>query len=564
MRDTTMNKKTTVRRTIRLGRWTVVLAIVWTAIIGISLAWNLHEQERVTEEVARTQARAGFEKDVLYRRWNAMHGGVYVPATDTTTPNAHLNVPERDIQTPSERALTLVNPAYMTRQVHELGAQTNGVQGHITSLDPIRPENGPDPWETAALEAFERGAPEHSSIEEFRGEPHLRLMRPLMTEKGCLKCHAAQGYQEGDVRGGISVSVPMAPLWTIARATVLSTTMWHGFFWVLGLGGIGLSYRHLRARIRERDRAEAELETTHRKLVQSARLAGMAEVATDVLHNVGNVLNSVNVSAQLLNEKVRRSLVTELAKVNVLIDQHAEDLGTFITSDERGKHLPEYLRELSRQLDGERDSMSEEADALMKNVEHIKEIVNRQQAYATTSGVTVSVSLSDLVEDALKTNDASFLRHNDTVLREYEEMPQVTTDRHKVLQILVNLISNAKQSLAAADADEKRLTLRVVRCHEDRVTVEVEDNGIGIPADNLSRIFQHGFTTKKEGHGFGLHSSALAAKELGGALTAYSEGPGEGAKFSLTLPIASAQEPDQEDKQDRTVDLSREVSTAIC
>jgi len=160
-----------------------------------------------------------------------------------------------------------------------------------------------------------------------------------------------------------------------------------------------------------------------------------------------------------------------------------------------------------------------------------------QQSFASTSGVTMPVSLTDLVEDALKTNDASFLKHDVELLREYEELPQVTTDRHKVLQILVNLIGNAKQALAASQSNERRLTLRVVRSCEDRVAVEVEDNGIGISSDNLERIFQHGFTTKKEGHGFGLHSSALAAKELGGTLSVRSDGPGKGATFKLELPL---------------------------
>ncbi len=273
------------------------------------------------------------------------------------------------------------------------------------------------------------------------------------------------------------------------------------------------------------------------KLVETSRLAGMADVATGVLHNVGNVLNSVNVSGQLVAEKVKNSRVTGLAKANALIEQHADDLAMFITGDEKGKLLPDYLRGLSTQLHAERDFVLEEIGGLMESVEHIKQIVSMQQSFASTSGVTMPVSLTDLVEDALKTNDASFLKHDVELLREYEELPQVTTDRHKVLQILVNLIGNAKQALAASHSNEKRLTLRVVRSCEDRVAVEVEDNGVGISSKDLSRIFQHGFTTKKHGHGFGLHSSALAAKELGGTLSVRSEGLGQGATFKLELPL---------------------------
>jgi signal transduction histidine kinase/ActR/RegA family two-component response regulator len=267
----------------------MVLTVAWTAIVGVSLAWNLHDQVRSATEEARTLARAGFDRAVLYRRWNAMHGGVYAPATEQTIPNPYLDVPDRDIETPSGRKLTLINPAYMTRQVLELGAQTNGIQGHITSLKPIRPENAPDPWETAALEAFERGEAERSSIEIFRGEPHLRLMRPFITEKGCLKCHASQGYQLGDVRGGVSVSVPMAPLRAVRRDSMLLIAAWHGGIWFLGLVGIGLSYRHLRARVRERKQAEkrlqqrtAELEDIRQALTDQSALLAEAMVAGDM------------------------------------------------------------------------------------------------------------------------------------------------------------------------------------------------------------------------------------------------------------------------------------------
>ena len=246
------------RQALGLGWYAGFLAIAWSVVVGASLMWNMREQREATLEAAKTQARAAFEKDVLYRRWNAMHGGVYVPVTETTPPNPQLKVPERDIETPGGRALTKVNPAYMTRQVHELGAERTGIQGHITSLNPIRPENAADPWETSALLAFENGEVEYDSVEVLRGEDYMRLMRPLITEKGCLKCHAVQGYSEGDIRGGISVSVPMAPLWAIGHAAAVSAGMLHGVLWLLGLGAILLTARHIRQRIRSQRRSEKE------------------------------------------------------------------------------------------------------------------------------------------------------------------------------------------------------------------------------------------------------------------------------------------------------------------
>lgn len=215
-----------------------ILAVVWTVVIAASLIWNVAQARHNTLETARIQARVAHGKDVIYRRWNAGHGGVYVPVTEVTQPNPYLtDVAERDITTPSGTLLTLMNPAYMTRQAHELAENEQGVRGHITSLKPIRPENAADPWETGALQAFENGETEVSSVEEMEGIEYMRLMRPLITEKGCLKCHATQGYQEGDVRGGISVSILMDPLWAILRMQELTLGAGHVLMWLLGLGG---------------------------------------------------------------------------------------------------------------------------------------------------------------------------------------------------------------------------------------------------------------------------------------------------------------------------------------
>ena len=194
-------------------RFVVLLAVLWSVVVALSAAWNLYEERLASLRRMGAEARSAFNKDLVYRRWAAGHGGVYVPATEDTPPNPYLaHIKERDLVTPSGRQLTLVNPAYMTRQVHELALEQYGIRGHITSLNPLRPENTPDPWEAEALRMLEKGAEEEViSREEIEGEPFLRLMRPLMTEEECLKCHAGQGYKLGELRGGISVSIPLAP-----------------------------------------------------------------------------------------------------------------------------------------------------------------------------------------------------------------------------------------------------------------------------------------------------------------------------------------------------------------
>ena len=289
--------------------------------------------------------------------------------------------------------------------------------------------------------------------------------------------------------------------------------------------------------ITARKQAEKDLEEAHSELVESSRLAGMAEVAADVLHNVGNVLNSINVSTTVIREKVTNSELANLEKVASIINEHIDDLGTFLTEDPQGKHIPVYLTEVSKCLKDEQTYIIDKLKTLTDNVQHIKDIVSTQQSYAKVSGVEVQTSLSKLAEDALQINSAGLERHGTRLIREFEDLGDVEIDKQKVLQILVNLISNAKYALSGCDKEEKLLTIRIYKHCEERFRIEVADNGVGISEDNLTRIFSHGFTTKKDGHGFGLHSSALAAKEMGGSLTVYSDGVGQGATFTLELPF---------------------------
>jgi PAS domain S-box-containing protein len=293
--------------------------------------------------------------------------------------------------------------------------------------------------------------------------------------------------------------------------------------------------------ITERRLAEEELERAHEQLLVASRQAGMAEVATNVLHNVGNVLNSVNVSASIVSERIRKSKCAGLARAAALLSEHAPDLITFLTGSQ-GRHLPVYLQELAAELIAERDATSAELAVLRGNVEHIKEIVAMQQSYARRGGVTDMVDIRTLVEDSLRMNEGAFSRHGVTLVRDFQDVPLITVDKHKVLQILVNVIRNAKYACDESRSAEKRVTVRV-RAANGTMLVAVVDTGVGIPPQNLERIFSHGFTTRKDGHGFGLHSCALAAKELGGSLHAESAGPGQGATFTLTLPLTRPEPP---------------------
>jgi PAS domain S-box-containing protein len=292
--------------------------------------------------------------------------------------------------------------------------------------------------------------------------------------------------------------------------------------------------------ITERRQAEQELERMHQQLLVASRHAGMAEVATSILHNVGNVLNSVNVTASLLAERVKSSKCAGVSRVAALLAAQAADLPAFFAGA-RGQQVPVYLKELAADLLADRDATAAELTALRANVEHIKEIVAMQQSYAKRGGLSEVLEVRTLVEDSLSMNDAAFSRHGITLIRDYQEVPQVCVDKHKVLQILVNLIRNAGHACdEARSGGDKRVTVRV-HSTQQAVQVAVIDTGVGILEENLARIFNHGFTTRKDGHGFGLHSSALAARELGGSLEAASPGAGMGATFTLSLPLAAAE-----------------------
>lgn len=288
--------------------------------------------------------------------------------------------------------------------------------------------------------------------------------------------------------------------------------------------------------ITEQKKAAAELLQLNQRLQDASRRAGMEEVATGVLHNVGNVLNSVNVSVTLLDERVRQIRISSLRKIAALLREHAGDWATFLANDPKAKVLPGYLAGLAEYLSEDQKEMRKEMELLIKNVNHIKDIISRQQSFGRSSGLVEWWPLASLVEDSLEMVLGTDLRRDIQVVREFAELPPVAVDKHRILQILVNLLRNAKQSIRESGQPSPRLNLRIRQADAGRVRIEIGDNGMGIRSADLTRIFAHGFTTKSEGHGFGLHSSAIAAQEMGGTLTAHSPGPGQGATFILEFP----------------------------
>lgn len=303
----------------------------------------------------------------------------------------------------------------------------------------------------------------------------------------------------------------------------------------------------LQEQIRAKDQAHAELAAAQQRLIELSRQAGMAEIATGVLHNVGNVLNSINVTSSLVAGKIRDSRVDNLAALIEMLQQHSGNLSEFVAKDPKGQRLLPYMAKLGGHFQAERSSLLEELELLNSHVGHVKQIVATQQSYAKVSGLVENVRLCDMVEDALRIVEPGFVRHGIQVERDFETLPGIAIDKHQILQILLNLLRNAKEALKQGaeehpGADDPRVRVSIRRLGESRISLAVEDNGVGLPPENLTRIFGHGFTTKVDGHGFGLHSCALAAKQMGGSLRAESQGIGRGATFTLELPLKAPNE----------------------
>ncbi|WNG56800.1 AAA family ATPase [Archangium gephyra] len=290
----------------------------------------------------------------------------------------------------------------------------------------------------------------------------------------------------------------------------------------------------LEQRVDERTR---ELRKAQSRLVDTAREVGMAEVASNVLHNVGNVLTSAVVNLEMMRQAVGTSRVSRLKQAASLLWENREELESYLTRDQRGRNLPEYLSALADELVREQTRLMDDMDAMGRHVEHIRAIVQVQQKYATNALMTEECDPAQLIDDALRIQMAALQRHGVNVRRELSPVPRMTVDKHKVLQILINLISNAKHSLDRMPEGKRNLWVRLLM-RERMVRIQVVDDGAGIAPEVKDKLFAHGFTTRKDGHGFGLHSSALAAQMLKGSLTLESEGPGMGAMAILELPLS--------------------------
>ncbi len=468
-----------------------VLLAVWTLGLLSSSIWNISGINNKLMEEAKLQALVAFKKDVQYRLWNTNHGGVYVKVSKYATPNPYLlGIAERDKITTDGDSLTLINPAYMTRQLHELEFQEYGIRGHITSLNPLRPENKADPWERVCLEAFEAGEKEVYSLEMLENEEYFRFMRPLFVEEACLHCHAQQGYTLGQVRGGISISIPMFLLKNIARKQMLQVGLAHLAIWFLGVLGVGFSMWKIRVAAQKKQRSDEQViesEKRYRLLATELKESNdlqelLIDIITHDLRNPAGVIQSLSI---MLSEEIPEN----------------EKLQLIQSSSNRLMAVMENAQALAQASGGE--SVSKESQSLT----HIITDVAREFSSALkNAGMTLSLNL------------------------EHELQAPVNPI---ISEVFVNYINNAIKYASAG----KRIIIDA-QDDEDSFIIRVKDFGETIPAEDRDKVFMRSFQLSraaKQGRGLGLAIVKRIAVAHEGEVWVEPNTP-EGNSFCLRIP----------------------------
>lgn len=497
---------------VRQRRWWLVYLVVWAAAVGAAFYAHTLNMRQQGFDVALEGARNMFRMVVLTRAWNASHGGVYVPVTPEIQPNPYLEDPQRDVVTTTGVALTKINPAYMTRLIGNLANAQSGAVFRLTSLRPIRPANAPDEWERLALEAFERGQKEVMSLEMGEQGEQLRYMAPLAVMQSCMVCHAKQGYKVGEVRGGISVSLPYAPIAQAAQPHVREDALIYFLVFVLVAAGGWTLLELLRRRWLDLLRKALELSESQRQLLQAEKMASVGQLAAGMAHEINNPVGFVtsnlgslkNYTDKLLHlaEASRAGHITPADFVAADFDFIKEDLGDLFRESQEGllrvKTLVAQLRSFSQV-----DQVDWQLADLNANLED-------------TLGVVWS-RIKDKAE----------------LVREFGQLPLVPCMAANINQVTLALLLNAAQAIEGRG----RITVRS-GCDATHAWFEVSDTGCGMSPEVAKRIFEPFFTTRGVGQGTGLGLSVAydIVHAHGGHIDVHST-PGHGTTLRVWLPL---------------------------
>jgi len=464
------------------------LVTLWTVIVFGQLFFVIYQIKAKTKELIFAETYTNYKKDWGFRSWAALHGGVYVPVTPKTPPNPYLsNIPERDIETPSGKKLTLMNPAYMLRDLQEHFSILYGIKGRATSLKPLRPENKPDEWERRALESFERGVEVVSEFTEIDGKPYFRLIHPVFVEKDCLKCHGQQGYKIGDIRGGLDISLPISAYLKIENKDIVIHFASYCFIWMFGLLGITISMLHISREMMKRRLITEELRRSNEELQQFAFIAS---------HDLQEPLRMV---------------------------------GSFSTL-------------LAKRYEGKLDSTADEfISYMLDGVVSMQNLINDLLSYSqiTTKGKDFEFVSCDTVLEETIGNIKVAIEESKAIVT-YEKLPNVFGDSTQLCQLFQNLIVNAIKFC------DKQPEIKIeTKLEGTKWVFSVKDNGIGIEGKFSEKIFTvfHRLHKKTEyrGTGIGLSICKRIVERHGGNIWLKSE-IDKGTSFYFTIPALSKKE----------------------
>ena len=488
---------------LRSYRWKLyvfTVMAVWTLILATSLGWNLYSMKQRALEMARSQANMAYTKNVIYRRWNTLHGGVYVEVKDDFKPNPYLKaIPERDIVTPSGKVLTLINPALMMREVYEITKRARGSVERLVSTEPLNPDNMADEWETEALKSFKSGLNVRSRVSKIEGVENMRLIRPLFTEESCLRCHTSQGYEEGDLQGAISIMLPMGPIRASTARTASTLVKAHILLWFLGAVGILLTARRLR-------RTEIDRTRMAEELLKAQKLESLGILAGGIAHDYNNILTS------LIG--------------NIALATRIEE------SDVKGERAEAVLLECLKD--------SEKATGRARDL--TRQLITFSKGGAPLKGLVPDIG-------KLVRTSVDFALKGSNVVCEYS-IPStpfaLDVDAGQISQVLHIIVINAVQAtpdggqieVTAEDLPQEVKRLSILR-GERFIKISITDHGVGMAEEVVDKVFDPYFTTKKGGSGLGLASAYSIIKKHDGYIDVESV-EGSGTTFSIYLPATAA------------------------
>ena len=479
----------------KLNRYYIKIFIIITFIFIFSFLLNFYHEKEHHENSALEHARNSFIKDLMFRKWVASHGGVYVPITKRTPPNPYLNhIPNRNLITTDGQKLTLMNPAYTLRQLMEEFDGMYGAKGHITSLKLLNPKNQATPWETKTLQKFEKeNIVEYHQFLQQENEEYIFYMHALITKTACLKCHAHQGYKVGDVRGGVSVIIPMKKYNDDFKHAILIIIFIYLLFYLMALFALYCTYRTLKQSLLEQEKLYVSNHKKEEIMLAQSRNAAMGEMISMIAHQWRQPISVIAMWANNMTVDIDMDMLNE-------------------------------------------ENSKKYADNIIMQTQHLSKTIDDFKNFFRPDKVKEFELIEDVMEDCLAVIEKSLQNNNIQLKKHYNNTTEVEIHSRELMQVFINIIKNAKEALVEAKIKDAVISLEIYE-EEKAIISKISDNGLGIAPDVMPKIFDPYFTTKgvQSGTGLGLYmSKTIIEKHLHGTIEV--DNIENGVCFTITIP----------------------------